>query len=507
MCVVMASAVVAHAQVKVRDHRTERKPKVVQPVWDSTGWKSLGSKIVQGRRDTDTIKVGAKAGKFSKITLVVEDSDLELFDIVFHFGNGETYSPTTRHYFKEGSRTGLIDLPGEARFITKVVFKYGNLPRRGRASVQLWGVEVIDPPPPPPPPAKDVNWDRKGWQMLGETEFWGKKAKDTIRVGAYEGKFDQLMFVVGDDDVQIKKITVHFASGKKFSPKMKHHFREDARSRAIDLPGNNRTITKIDVSYKNRDRRGKASVQIWGRDTRAGDRPRWDSRGWDKLGEVKVDSKYDRESIKVGRDDGRFTKLTFAVEDNDVEIYDITVVFGNKETLSLEDRLVFREGQRTGAIDLPGEKRFVKRVDFKFGKIARGRNATVVVYGLPAKDDGDVKVRDHRPEKVFDDKGWTLLGEQDVNGANDTDAITVKTSAKYSKLTLVVLDSDLVLDTLEVGFRRGKPLKIDVGHTFKEGARTRSIDLPGDKRHISQIVLKYGNLAGGGRAKVQIWGK
>jgi hypothetical protein len=150
MCVLMSSAVVAHAQdgVKVRDHRTERKPKVVQPVWDSNGWTALGKKVVQGRRDTDTIKVGVKEGKFSKITLVVEDSDLELFDIVIHFGNGETYSPTTRHYFKEGSRTGVIDLPGEARYIKKVVFKYGNLPRRGRATVQLWAFEVVEPPPP-----------------------------------------------------------------------------------------------------------------------------------------------------------------------------------------------------------------------------------------------------------------------------------------------------------------------------------------------------------------------
>jgi hypothetical protein len=513
LCVLMSSAVVASADdIKVRDHRGKRKTrvvkpiKVVKPVWDSNGWMSLGEQTVHGKTDNDVIQVGVKEGKFAKLTLVVEDSDIELFDLVIHFGNGETYSPTTRHYFKEGSRTGLIDLPGDARYVKKVVFKYGNLPGGGKARIQLWGVAVKEPPPPPPPP---FTWDNKGWTMLGERQVHGKKDKDTIFVGAYEGKFDQLTFVVGDSDVDIQKITVHFSSGKKLQLRFKHSFKEGQRTAVIDLPGNNRRIKKIEMKYKNVAGGGRATVQAWGRDTRPrAEEPRWDSRGWDKLGEIKVDSKYDSDSIKVGRDDGRFTKLTFAVEDNDVEIYDITVVFGNKETLSLKDRLVFREGQRTGAIDLPGEKRFIKRVDFKFGKIARGRNATVVVYGLPApKDEGDIKVRDHRSEKVFDDKGWTLLGEQEVNGANDTDNIVVKTSAKYSKLTLVVLDSDLVLDLIEVGFRRGKPLKIDVGHTFKEGARTRSIDLPGDKRHITQIVLKYGNLAGGGRAKVQIWGK
>ena len=511
LCVMLSSVVVAHAQVKVRDHRPERKV-VAQPVWDSNGWTSLGERTVQGKRDRDTIKVGAKDGTFSKITIVVEDSDLELFDVVVHFSNGETYSPTTRHYFKEGSRTGVIDLPGKARHIKKVVFKYGNLGRRSRARVQLWGFEVVEPPPPPPPPAAEVAWDRKGWTLLGETEFWGKRTKDTIKVGRYEGKFDQLVLVVGDNDVEVKKLTVHFANRQKYSPKMKHRFEEGSRSRVIDLPGNDRTIAKIDVAYKNLDRRGKASVQIWGRDTRAGDRdrdrdrPRWSSKGWDKLGEVSVDDKYDRESIKVGRDDGRFTKLTFVVEDNDVEIYDIDVVFGNREKLSLKDRLVFREGQRTGAIDLPGEKRFIKRIDFKFGKVGRGRAATVVVYGLPAKAD-PAPAPDRDRDRPWDDKGWTLIGEQEVNGGNDTDVFKVRGTARYQKLTVVVLDSDLVIDDIQVAFKKGSALKLDVDHAFAEGTRTRAIDLPGARRQITQIVVNYGNLSGGGRAKVQIWAK
>src|SRR5688572_29474371 len=89
LCVLMGSAV-AHADdnIKVRDHRGERKqPKVTKAVWDTNGWTSLGQQTVNGKRDTDTIKVGVKEGKFSKVTLVVDDSDLEMFDIVFHFGN------------------------------------------------------------------------------------------------------------------------------------------------------------------------------------------------------------------------------------------------------------------------------------------------------------------------------------------------------------------------------------------------------------------------------------
>jgi len=506
MFVLVAGTITAHAQVKVRDHRPA-KP-VAAPVWDSTGWVSLGEKVVQGRRDTDTITVGVKEGRFTKLTLVVADSDVELHDIVVHFGNGETYSPPTRHYFKEGSRTGVIDLPGKARFVKKVVFSYSNLPRRGRARVQLWALESQEPPPPPPPPASEVSWDRKGWTMLGETSFRGKRTKETIKVGRYEGRFDQLVLVVGDNDVEVRKLTVHFANGEKFSPELQHYFQEGARSRVIDLPGNDRTIQKIVVAYRNLDRRGMASVQIWGRDTRP-PVPPWNASGWDRLGEVQVGRRMSRSSIELDRDDGRFTKLTFAVEDNDVEVYGINVVFGNGEKLVLKDKLIFREGQRTGAIDLPGESRFIKRIDFRVRKTGRGKKATIVVYGLPAKREG----HDHGGggggggDRPWDDRGWTLIGEQEVNGANDTDVIRVgNDDGKFKQLTFVVLDADLEVDRIQVVFKKGKTLDVRVRHHFEKGSRTRVIDLPGDQRTIQQIVLEYGNVTSK-RASIQVWGK
>jgi hypothetical protein len=42
---------------------------------------------------------------------------------------------------------------------------------------------------------------------------------------------------------------------------------------------------------------------------------------------------------------------------------------------------------------------------------------------------------------------------------------------------------------------------------FRENTRTRAIDLPGDRRVISWVEFKYRNLPGGGKARVQVWGK
>ena len=70
---------------------------------------------------------------------VVTESDLEMFDMVIQFGNGGRWSPGLRHFFREGSRSRAIDLPGHVRFIRDVELVYGNMPGGGRAHVELWG--------------------------------------------------------------------------------------------------------------------------------------------------------------------------------------------------------------------------------------------------------------------------------------------------------------------------------------------------------------------------------
>ena len=81
--------------------------------WDSKGWVKLGEREVNGRVDRDRIDVGRYDGKFAKLTLVVENSDLELLDFEVTFGNNERFHPEVRHIFKEGARTRVIDLPGD----------------------------------------------------------------------------------------------------------------------------------------------------------------------------------------------------------------------------------------------------------------------------------------------------------------------------------------------------------------------------------------------------------
>jgi hypothetical protein len=104
----------------------------------SRDWTLLGEARVDGRRDRDVVYVG-KDGGFRSLRVVVDGSDLQMRDMVVTFGDGTSFSPPLRDYFREGARTREIDLPGERRRIETIELRYGNLPGGGAATVQIFG--------------------------------------------------------------------------------------------------------------------------------------------------------------------------------------------------------------------------------------------------------------------------------------------------------------------------------------------------------------------------------
>ncbi len=102
---------------------------------------------------------------------------------------------------------------------------------------------------------------------------------------------------------------------------------------------------------------------------------------WDKLGERWVDGKVDRDTIAVGRQE-RYTSIKIVVEHSAVEIYDVVVVFGNGDTFPIDARMVFGQGTTSRTIDLPGNTRFIQRIEFRYGNLPGGGKAQVELWGL-----------------------------------------------------------------------------------------------------------------------------
>ncbi len=102
------------------------------------------------------------------------------------------------------------------------------------------------------------------------------------------------------------------------------------------------------------------------------------------LGERTVAFKADHDVIQVGRYDGLFRSLHFAVEKNSIEIFNIVITYGNGERERLETRLIFNADSRSRGLTFEGGKRRIRTIAFTYrtvGDWADGR-ARVVVYGV-----------------------------------------------------------------------------------------------------------------------------
>ena len=103
--------------------------------------------------------------------------------------------------------------------------------------------------------------------------------------------------------------------------------------------------------------------------------------GWELLGRRDVDFHVDHDAIEVGRAEGRFRQLRFVVRGGAIELYDVKVVFGNGEVLRPATRLVFERGEER-IIELPGDRRVVRRVEFTYRSLrSAGGRAVVRLWG------------------------------------------------------------------------------------------------------------------------------
>ncbi len=225
------------------------------PARAAAGWERLGERRVDGRVDRDVIAVGARDGRFRRIMLKVDRGAIELFELRVTFGDGQVFTPETRLVFGRGSTSRVIDLPGDARVIRQVEFRYGNLPRRGQAVVELWGAAAGG--------GEEGFEPGGGWERLGERWVNGRVDRDVIEVGARDGRFRRVAIRVENSALEMFDVKIVFGDGEVFSPPTRLVFGRDSSSRVIDLPGDARVIRRVEFRYGNLPGRGRARVELW----------------------------------------------------------------------------------------------------------------------------------------------------------------------------------------------------------------------------------------------------
>ena len=105
------------------------------------------------------------------------------------------------------------------------------------------------------------------------------------------------------------------------------------------------------------------------------------AQDWELIGQRQVDFKGDRDTIS-GKTKGSFKQLRLVVKGGSIELSDMVVTFGNGEKFSPEMRHRFDESSSSRTIDLPGDRRSIRTIDFRYRSTDRREGkGTVAVYG------------------------------------------------------------------------------------------------------------------------------
>ena len=101
---------------------------------------------------------------------------------------------------------------------------------------------------------------------------------------------------------------------------------------------------------------------------------------WTKLGARSVEGVRDRDVIAVGAREGKYRRIMIVVEHSALEMYDVTVTFGDGTRFSPPTRHVFSANTRSHVIDLPGTERVIRTVEFRYGNLPGGGRAEAELW-------------------------------------------------------------------------------------------------------------------------------
>jgi len=228
---------------------------------------------------------------------------------------------------------------------------------------------------------------------------------------------------------------------------------------------------------------------------------------WELLGMRRVNFAVDHDAIEVGVREGTFNAIRIEVGGGTLEMYNIQITFGNGETWSPDTRVLFRQGSWSRLIDLPGQARVIRKIEFWYRSRVRRGQATVRVFGRTASVTVTPAPQASVPAAQAGD--WDHIGMRPVDFKIDHDAIIAAGDGAFRAIRIEVEGGDLEMFDVKITFGNGEPFSPATRLYFREGARSRVIDLPGDARVMRRIDFFYRSALFGapGRAVVHVYGR
>ena len=104
---------------------------------------------------------------------------------------------------------------------------------------------------------------------------------------------------------------------------------------------------------------------------------------WEYLGEANVDGSVDHDNIVVTGSRGEFRAIQIRVQKAPIEFDRVVVHFGDGDSEPIHIRKRISAGGQTRVIDLPGNRRIIRSVEFWYARATRNpRRPKVRLFGL-----------------------------------------------------------------------------------------------------------------------------
>ena len=104
---------------------------------------------------------------------------------------------------------------------------------------------------------------------------------------------------------------------------------------------------------------------------------------WQYLGEANVDGAVDHDNIVVSGSRGEFRAIQIKVQREPIEFDRVVVHYGDGDSEPIQIRSRIPAGGQTRVIDLPGNRRIIRSVEFWYARASRSpRKPKVRLFGM-----------------------------------------------------------------------------------------------------------------------------
>ncbi len=357
------------------------------------------------------------------------------------------------------------------------------------------------------------------WIKISDHQLIAKGRTNRIDMRGAEGKFKALRLKAERGDVVMNLVKVTYASGKVHNERRRINLLQGERTRPINQIRRGRFVDTIDLRYRIfAPGKTRVRIAIWGLQSksdagalRAGQSvaaPPSGVGGADVLfGSQIVGLAVDRDSVRVGKQLGKFKTIRLRVLENDLHLLKMTMHYANGQSHAIDYEATITKKSKTRWFATNGS-RFIDRIDLLYrAKSGDQGRAVVQVFGQYA--DGwlgpDGEARRHN-------NGWMLLGAGAAGfvGFNQEVIAVGRSQGVLRRIRFVVRDRGITLRGLRVIYGNGAkeevPLKkIKIAADSAYGP----VDLSGGT-WIREIQAYYRSRAlskGKGRATVEVWGQ